>query len=233
MIQREWVDFGFVHRIRPGRQESNFHMEDFALFHKVTNFQSTKCNWLCNGDEDLEQYEQFCHHSFAFREFLFLTIFRWESKCELDDFVFLLGTYGPTSPCVQRGRFAVIPEEPSSSPSVNDTNANERRTPSPDWDFAEVKWTNEKTDAFKFAPFSHPISIQRSTKSLCIWHQSNPNIYKIFYQFIGFSQIQEKTEFHRLEIESYKQRQQDFVNKTGVYLGENTRINENCSACFL
>lgn len=101
--------------------------------------------WLCNGDEDLEQYEQFCPHSFAFREFLFLTIFRWESKCELDDFVFLLGTYGPTSPCVQRGRFAVIPEEPSSSPSVNDTNANERRTPSPDWDFAEVKWTNEKT----------------------------------------------------------------------------------------
>lgn len=52
-------------------------------------------------------------------------------------FISLLGTYGPTSPCVQRGRFAVIPEEPSSSPSVNDTNA--RRTPSPDWDFAEVK----------------------------------------------------------------------------------------------
>lgn len=49
---------------------------------------------------------------------------------------FFIGTYGPTSPCVQRGRFAVIPEEPSSSPSVNDSNTNERRrTPSPDWDF--------------------------------------------------------------------------------------------------
>lgn len=47
---------------------------------------------------------------------------------------FFLGTYGPTSPCVQRGRFAVIPEEPSSSPSVNDATTN-RRTPSPDWDF--------------------------------------------------------------------------------------------------
>ncbi|XP_031632744.1 uncharacterized protein LOC116346695 isoform X2 [Contarinia nasturtii] len=45
------------------------------------------------------------------------------------------GTYGPTSPCVQRGRFAVIPEEPSSSPSVNDANIHNRRTPSPDWDF--------------------------------------------------------------------------------------------------
>lgn len=45
------------------------------------------------------------------------------------------GTYGPTSP-----RFAVIPEEPSCSPSINDacTNLN-RRTPSPDWDFTEVK----------------------------------------------------------------------------------------------
>lgn len=52
-------------------------------------------------------------------------------------------TYGPTSPCVQRGRFAVIPEEPSSSPSVNDANSSNgknRRTPSPDWDFTtEVK----------------------------------------------------------------------------------------------
>lgn len=46
-------------------------------------------------------------------------------------------SYGATSPCIQRGRFAVIPEEPSGSPSVIEAAAEKinRRTPSPDWDF--------------------------------------------------------------------------------------------------
>lgn len=66
-------------------------------------------------------------------------------------------TYGPTSPCVQRGRFAVIPEEPSSSPSVTETNINERRrTPSPDWDFTiEVIKTNDKEKTQVFYPQNH------------------------------------------------------------------------------
>lgn len=47
-------------------------------------------------------------------------------------------TYGPPSPCLQRGRFAVIPEEPQTcSPSISDAQSQNRdkRTPSPDWDF--------------------------------------------------------------------------------------------------
>lgn len=47
-------------------------------------------------------------------------------------------TYGPPSPCLQRGRFAVIPEEPQTcSPSIGDAQSQNRdkRTPSPDWDF--------------------------------------------------------------------------------------------------
>lgn len=45
-------------------------------------------------------------------------------------------SYGATSPCIQRGRFAVIPEEPSGSPSVIEAaEKTHRRTPSPDWDF--------------------------------------------------------------------------------------------------
>lgn len=63
-----------------------------------------------------------------------------------DMFFFLLlfnsGAYGPASPCLQRGRFAVIPEEPSSA-GVSDAQANQsgsKRAPSPEWDFnTEVK----------------------------------------------------------------------------------------------
>lgn len=46
------------------------------------------------------------------------------------------GAYGPASPCLQRGRFAVIPEEPSSA-AVTDSQINNgsKRAPSPDWDF--------------------------------------------------------------------------------------------------
>lgn len=56
------------------------------------------------------------------------------------------GNYGPTSPCLQRGRFAVIPEEPHSSggpapvPATSNApsalkNAHRSPSPSPDWDF--------------------------------------------------------------------------------------------------
>lgn len=46
-------------------------------------------------------------------------------------YYWIAATYGPPSPCLQRGRFAVIPEEPLTSTSNN----TEKRSPSPDWDF--------------------------------------------------------------------------------------------------
>lgn len=56
-------------------------------------------------------------------------------------------TYGPPSPCLQRGRFAVIPEEPQTcSPSISDAQSQnrEKRTPSPEWDFnTEVNEASE------------------------------------------------------------------------------------------
>uniref|UniRef100_A0A182F852 Uncharacterized protein n=1 Tax=Anopheles albimanus TaxID=7167 RepID=A0A182F852_ANOAL len=55
------------------------------------------------------------------------------------------GTYGPTSPFLQRGRFSVIPEEPQNSPSASaitppiiTTTAADRQA-SPDWDFDDDK----------------------------------------------------------------------------------------------
>ncbi|KAJ6633482.1 hypothetical protein Bhyg_16659 [Pseudolycoriella hygida] len=42
-----------------------------------------------------------------------------------------------TSPCLQRGRFAVIPEEPGSTggSQSNELARRNNRSPSPDWDF--------------------------------------------------------------------------------------------------
>lgn len=46
-----------------------------------------------------------------------------------------VATYGPPSPCVQRGRFAVIPEEPLTASADITSNNIAKRSPSPDWDF--------------------------------------------------------------------------------------------------
>ncbi|GAB0094826.1 uncharacterized protein DMENIID0001_101520 [Sergentomyia squamirostris] len=47
-------------------------------------------------------------------------------------------TYGPTSPCLQRGRFAVIPEEPhAGSPAQGSDKVSARESPSIEWDFDE------------------------------------------------------------------------------------------------
>lgn len=67
-------------------------------------------------------------------------------------FLFIADTYGPPSPCLQRGRFAVIPEEPSCSPSVNDNPNKGTRTPSPDWDFSIeviVSYKNTQNQSLK------------------------------------------------------------------------------------
>jgi hypothetical protein len=43
----------------------------------------------------------------------------------------ILGTSGPSSPFLQRGRFSVIPEEQPSTPQDKQHST----TPDPDWDF--------------------------------------------------------------------------------------------------
>lgn len=43
--------------------------------------------------------------------------------------------HGSTTPSLQRGRFAVIPEEPHGSPGQS----NQQRTSSPEWDFDDVR----------------------------------------------------------------------------------------------
>lgn len=49
---------------------------------------------------------------------------------------YISGPYGPVaSPSMQRGRFAVIPEEPNVSGSPVTATEIDRRSPSPDWDF--------------------------------------------------------------------------------------------------
>lgn len=56
-----------------------------------------------------------------------------------DKFEFFPGSnYGPTSPCLQRGRFAVIPEEPHAGSPAQGTPISDR-PPSPtiEWDFDE------------------------------------------------------------------------------------------------
>uniref|UniRef100_A0A1B0DBE1 Uncharacterized protein n=1 Tax=Phlebotomus papatasi TaxID=29031 RepID=A0A1B0DBE1_PHLPP len=76
--------------------------------------------------------------------------------------------YGPTSPCLQRGRFAVIPEEPHAGSPAQGTPISDR-PPSPtiEWDFDEkdksVKYfpVKSKKRALFLAPFpyrfAHPI----------------------------------------------------------------------------
>lgn len=53
--------------------------------------------------------------------------------------MFITDQFQSTSPCLQRGRFAVIPEEPhGSTASGSQSNEQSRinnRSPSPDWDF--------------------------------------------------------------------------------------------------
>lgn len=63
---------------------------------------------------------------------------RMSSGIKMNSKISIADTYGPPSPCLQRGRFAVIPEEPQTcSPSIGDAQPQNRdkRTPSPDWDF--------------------------------------------------------------------------------------------------
>ncbi|CAD7093214.1 unnamed protein product [Hermetia illucens] len=58
------------------------------------------------------------------------------------------GNYGPTSPMLQRGRFAVIPEEPQGSPAQGTSaqaETDRNRSPSPEWDF-DIERLNTKQD---------------------------------------------------------------------------------------
>ncbi|KAH8311326.1 hypothetical protein KR044_005691, partial [Drosophila immigrans] len=60
--------------------------------------------------------------------------------------------YGAISPILQRGRFAVIPEEPQAgSPALSTPppgGPSERRSPSPEWDFDIEQVSKSKTEKY-------------------------------------------------------------------------------------
>lgn len=126
-MQRSKDDFESVRRIHRDHPVNRCRMAAFVLYHKVSIFIAKW--WITSGMalSFLQLHE--CHSSSRALRL---------SRCILLLILIALlcptATYGATSPCVQRGRFAVIPEEPSGSPSVNET-VEKKRAPSPDWDF--------------------------------------------------------------------------------------------------
>ena len=60
-------------------------------------------------------------------------------------FLYFVANYGTISPILQRGRFAVIPEEPHGSPAQGTPPAERSlRSPSPEWDF-DIEQVSSKT----------------------------------------------------------------------------------------
>ncbi|XP_059609226.1 uncharacterized protein LOC132256714 isoform X2 [Phlebotomus argentipes] len=81
------------------------------------------------------------------------------------------GTYGPTSPCLQRGRFAVIPEEPQAGSPALGTPVNERpasHSSDIEWDFDEKDKSESSVDGnsgSSLRPQSAPGSVSKPRKS--------------------------------------------------------------------
>ncbi|XP_055680567.1 uncharacterized protein LOC129788453 isoform X2 [Lutzomyia longipalpis] len=80
--------------------------------------------------------------------------------------------YGPASPCLQRGRFAVIPEEPHAGSPAQGTPISEqppsRESPTLEWDFDEKDKSESSVDGNSgstLRPHSAPSSVTKPKKS--------------------------------------------------------------------